>query len=163
MRISIKLGFPLLALFLAAPAAAQRDTLLLGLPVDAVPVPGRGVLARRCESREPVEIVRTPEDAARISAHVWCEEGIEARPDSTLIGVRMRGDCHAGYRLRVARSEAERTYYVVATVVYGGCRAGGGGYFWIAVPAIPPDWKIAFLRRRLDRGDVDTIEKFLVQ
>ncbi|HWK90157.1 MAG TPA: hypothetical protein VNP72_09185 [Longimicrobium sp.] len=153
MRTSSSFRLALFACLAAAPAAAQPDSLLLrGVPVDAVNVPGRGIMTR-CRHIESTVVVRTPEDAARISAHVWCAGGIESLPDSTLIGVRMGGDCHARYRLKVMKSDHERRYYVIATVIYGGCRAGGSAYLWIAVPSIPPDWDIVVRPRRVDRRD----------
>ena len=61
----------------------------------------------------------------------------------TLLGLELSGDCAARFRVDLWRSESRREYLVRTTFRDGGCRAwGGGGYYWIALPKLPPGWHV---------------------
>lgn len=139
----------------ARPATAQEikpDS--AGIPADTVRlrttrVPGLD----RCDPWE-FRVVDDTAEAARLREQPGCRDAdLGSLADRTLVGMPLGGDCLARYRVDAWRSEARREYRILATTWYGGCRAVGRGYFWIALPKLPPGWRVSATQQGLDGRD----------
>lgn len=128
---------------------------LAGLPADTVRLPSSLVELGECEAG--AHLVDNLGDVAELRGRPGCADtDFGDLSTRTLLGLRLIGDCAARFRVDLWRSEARREYLVRTIFRDGGCRAwGGGGHYWIALPKLPPGWRVrpaggVTIRRSID-------------
>ncbi|HEX8244014.1 MAG TPA: hypothetical protein VF541_10975 [Longimicrobium sp.] len=121
----------------------QADT--AGVPADTVRLASTRV--RELERCHVLGFRVVDGDSAVAAMHRWpqCRDAdfgdLRRR---TLVGLPMHGDCHARHAVDAWRSDSRREYRVRVTTLYGGCRAARFDYTWLALPKLPPGWRIGF-------------------
>lgn len=142
-----------------------------GLATDADAQPDRYEFSR--DSAAPADTVRI--EAERVRGMEECRVGNVVAADSaslaalrayprcraverldgrTLVGVDLRGDCHAVHRVDTFRSEADRELRVRVLNRSGGCRAAGHRHVWLLLPPLPAGWTVRFVERRADDAEL---------
>jgi len=130
-------GFP----ELPAPTHVLPFDSLAALPADTARLPSSLVDLGECGTG--FGVVDHIGDVAALRGRPGCADtdfgGLSSR---TLLGLVLSGDCAARFRVDLWRSESRREYLVRTTIRDGGCRAWGGGHYWIALPKLPPGWRV---------------------
>ncbi|HEU4451771.1 MAG TPA: hypothetical protein VFR81_01890 [Longimicrobium sp.] len=134
----------------AADAGAQPDRYEFSRD-SAAPADTARIEAERVSGMEecPVGNVVVADSAslAALRAYPRCR-AVERLDGRTLVGVDVRGDCHAVYRIDAFRSEASRELRVRVLNRSGVCRAAGFAYEWLLLPPLPAGWTVRLVERR---------------
>ncbi len=138
----------------AGTAKAQAGTAdTVRLPADTTRLPVERITApERCGDGR-IRVVDTDSAAAEARALPGCA-GLDLGDlrGRLVVGLPLTGDCNVSFRVDAWLSVSLREYRVHSTTYDGGCRAwGGGGYYWLALPNIPHDWRVTFSSARAER------------
>ena len=69
----------------------------------------------------------------------------------TALSLNVFADCHASIDLQISRDDVRRLYEVTIFDKDGGCRGMSLFNRFVLIKKLPPDYKVIFQRRRLDK------------
>lgn len=79
--------------------------------------------------------------------------------NESLIGFRVRGDCHMRVRAKVFRNDEAKKYIVRIEATDGGCRAAGNHQGWLVVDKLKPDYTVEFKEKAANSEIKDEVKK----